>query len=615
MHVTVLGLLLVMTIACGRSTAVAADGGQVPPPVSNVEQLETRRVWAGNDASFYVAAPSPDGRLISEVDWSTGDLAVVDLEGGKRRVTNKGPWEVSDDYAEYSVFSPDGTRLAYTWFSGEAKGYEVRSSRLDGSDTQILFPARPDVPYLEVHDWSPDGSTVLVTIAQGDRTTQLGLIDVERRAYRPLKTHGWRGSATAAFSPDGRYVAHDLPQANDENLFDIRILAVDGTLDAALVATPAHERLFGWLPDGAGILYRSATKATNQLLAVRVEQGRVVGKPQFVGQADRMEPLGFSRDALFYGVTVDRRVVHTATVDLDAGRLVEAPERFADDASGHENWSPDGQSLAYISGRTLVVRSAAGELRQRLVLGLASPGRVFWLPDGQSVITFGTDSAGRMGIHKVDLTSGRVTPLNTRNPADRIEGDRFFTLAPDGRTVYQRRLQGEQAVIVAIDVESGTERKLLNTPIGRALTVSPDSQWLAFQSKDPSTEDFLIMMVPAAGGTPTEVFRHGDVRSAAGNHGTIAWAPDGRSLLFYLQYGTPDGGTRGGIWQAFLDGAEPRIIVDELRHEDGTVDVPQALRLSPDGRRLAFWRGRERSEYWMLKGFAPPSSFQPDGYR
>ena len=104
-----------------------APGGAAGASVAGTEQLEFRRVWAGSAPNFYAAEPSPDGRWVSEIDWTGGDLALRDLITGELElVTHKKSWNDSVDYAEFSVFSPDGDRLAYAWFSGTARGYELK---------------------------------------------------------------------------------------------------------------------------------------------------------------------------------------------------------------------------------------------------------------------------------------------------------------------------------------------------------------------------------------------------------------------------------------------------------------------------------------------------------
>ena len=70
-------------------------------------ELRIRQVWAGPGTDTE-GAPSPDGRYLSYVDWGAGDLAVLDLAtGAHRRLTNKGTWDKSREFAEGPIWSPD----------------------------------------------------------------------------------------------------------------------------------------------------------------------------------------------------------------------------------------------------------------------------------------------------------------------------------------------------------------------------------------------------------------------------------------------------------------------------------------------------------------------------
>ena len=74
-----------------------------------------RRVWTGKEADT-TGTPSFDGRYLSYVHWSTGDLALRDLSTGENRlITNKGPNDKSWQFADMNVISPDGKLLAYSW--------------------------------------------------------------------------------------------------------------------------------------------------------------------------------------------------------------------------------------------------------------------------------------------------------------------------------------------------------------------------------------------------------------------------------------------------------------------------------------------------------------------
>jgi hypothetical protein len=65
----------------------------------------------------------------------------------------------------------------------------------------------------------------------------------------------------------------------------------------------------------------------------------------------------------------------------------------------------------------------------------------------------------------------------------------------------------------------------------------------------------------------------------------VAWLPRGQALLF---------SRRGELWRLPLDGAAPEkagLAAEDLRD----------LRVSPDGRRLAFTAGVGKGEVWVME--------------
>jgi Tol biopolymer transport system component len=75
---------------------------------------------------------------------------------------------------------------------------------------------------------------------------------------------------------------------------------------------------------------------------------------------------------------------------------------------------------------------------------------------------------------------------------------------------------------------------------------------------------------------------------------SIAWAPDGQGVLFVKQ---PDSRVaKMELWLAPLEGGQPRKL-------DLTAPNLRDLSVHPDGRRIAYTAGSDRSAVWVLENF------------
>lgn len=595
-------LLLGATVtACGpelqgREASAARDESE-PGLQQERSPLEARRVWSGRDFTPYVAAPSPDGRLITDVDWRTGDLAVIDLEtAGKRRVTNKGSWSESDSYAESSVFSPDGARIAYVWFDEDTDGFQVRTISVAGEDVRVVFPTNPSVSYVVVEDWAAADRRILVTVFRKDRTSEIGMVDVQTGRYVTLETNDWRAPAVATFSPDGRFVAYDFPVDEGFRQRDVFILSTDGSRKAALVRGPGHERLLGWLPDGEGILFHRQDEEQRGIWKLPVRDGRPAGEAEPVKQdVWQISPLGFAKNAYYYGVAAESRQVHTMAVDLSAGRALGTPEAVGDRSDGPSNdgtWSPDGSKFAYLLDLPgfrhafLVVESADGERLREMPVFLSQARRLQWTERG--LLLYGIDVEGTEGVFRMDPATGELEPQVTVTPGD-AGGLGLFEAARDGRTVYFTSPEDE---MVAWDLVAD-ERRVIREDVRRVGSVSPDGDWVVFLHGP--DDDRRVAVARADGtGSARDVYRLEDARATWGNQGSIPWTPDGRYLLL-AEFSRRDRAV-DLLRIPVNGGGEPDLLL---------TSGPQSgarLQVSPDGRRVSFTAGQFKHEIWRLTG-------------
>ena len=175
-----------------------------------------------------------------------------DLETGENhRLTRKGTWNESQEFAEWSVISPDGRQVAYSW-RDENNFYHLRTIGFEdeggGAQPRVLIRADADTPYLIPTTGLPGGKRVACSVWRGDGTIDLVLVSADDGTVTRLKSLEWRTSVFAAASPDGRFLAYDVQQSPDEDKFNIRVIVIDGSRDIPLIEHAGSDSVWGGPP-------------------------------------------------------------------------------------------------------------------------------------------------------------------------------------------------------------------------------------------------------------------------------------------------------------------------------------------------------------------------------
>ncbi len=584
---------------------------------TRTSEMVTRRVWAGPDVDV-IGSPSPDGRYLSYVDWTTGDLALRDLVTGKtRRLTNKGSGTESSGHATFSAISPDGKEVAYTW-KREQKGelsMELRLVRLDGSAPRILG-SNKDVA--APTGWSLDGKYILTLLLTPDNTTKIALVSVADGSVRVLKTLDWRAPGKMRFSPDGRYIAYDFPQQQDSDNRDIFLLAADGSREIRLVEHPADDRLLGWAPDGNHILFASDRSGSMGAWVLRVADGKPQGSPEVVKQdIGQAVPIGFTRaGSFYYGLAIGTSDVYTAEFDPAAGRVLTQPQKATQRFVGSNSspaWSPDGEYLAYISQRNLLVgiRGAeqvvsirslkTGQERELSPKFYVIYPNMRWSPDGRSILIQAKEpkSLLREGVYLIDAQTGEVTRLLQTEPGSDLPKPAWF---PDGKRLLYRN--GESGTtnetILMRDLETGREKELFRAASGkiRDIALSPDGRQLALTLLEKETRSTILKVLPVTAGEARELLTVKEPETIAWY--SLTWTSDSRYVVF--------GRVRA-------NSQEPKTELFAISPGGGeahalglAMGFVRSVSFHPDGRRVAFTAGQlpsVKAEVWVMENFLP----------
>jgi Tol biopolymer transport system component len=216
------------TPPCPANLAYDFASGQEANPTTEIIvktdcQHHTRRFTAPADHEFYHPTLSPDGKTVAFVDRypDTGpDLygkpvpGPLEVYSGDLRTgqLNRLTYGAS---AMYPVYSPDGTRIAFSWMDSYLNAVFVVTPAA-GADWHNATLNRVASTASNVLVWSSDGKTLYKEALLADREG-MAITDPERFSEKPWFTVSGTISR-AFFSPDGKFLLMVYaPSANASN--------------------------------------------------------------------------------------------------------------------------------------------------------------------------------------------------------------------------------------------------------------------------------------------------------------------------------------------------------------------------------------------------------------
>ncbi|HYP26431.1 MAG TPA: LpqB family beta-propeller domain-containing protein, partial [Blastocatellia bacterium] len=492
-------------------------------------------------AAAYYTEPSvsPDGSEIAFV--SASDIWTVPAAGGEARLL------VSNAAVESRpIYSPDGRRLAFvSTRTGNGDIYVLTFET--GESRRLTF----DDGYDLLNGWSGDGRWIYFSSTSGDIGTMHDILRVSAEGGTPMPVSADRYTSEyfAAPSPDGRTLAFTARgiapsqwwRKGHSHLDESEIwLMREGAPGNYKQLTKGAKELWPmWGADGHSIFYVSDRSGAQN-----------VWKCSLDGQARQVTQFKDGR-VLWPTISYDGRVIVFERdfgiwkLDTGSGRASRIPVStrgaFATPSREHFTYSsqiqemklsPDGRKVAFVIRGEIFAASKDGGNAARVTRSVASESQINWSPDSNS-ITYVSDRGEASRIYLYDFRTKTETQLTQGS-------DEYSpSFSPDGKLIAFARKASELRVL---DLDSKQERLLATASLGRPpfmserwLTWSPDGKWVAFLAV--SNKLFKnAYVVPTEGGQSLPV-------SFLANNGsrTLSWSPDGSFLIFVTGQRVEDG--------------------------------------------------------------------------
>jgi len=529
---------------------------------------------------------SHNGHLVVFASTKGGDqdLWVKQIAGGE-------PVQVTKERSQKSspVWSADDQRLAFVSDRGGQVG--IWTIPALGGTPSLLKTCEADRPLLK--RWSKDGRTIYY-----ESLSNLFALDVDAKQVTQLTNFDPSKRPPQGFSvsPDEDRIAY-LDRKDGQT--DIWVVPRRGGEPARVTNDSAEDRNVVWHPDGKRIIYSSNRTGAYQIYAASLD-----------GRQPVQITFGES-DSLVSDVSADggKILYYTSKEESDLwGVSLETRQEVQHTSDiGVELWpdiSPDGEVIAFQATRepsmvgtklysSLVLAKPVNAGGQQVQLA-ANGFDVRWSPDGKR-LAFLRFSGNLIDLWAVRGTGGEETRLTTGGvlftgfsvlPSNRMETS-DFNWSPDGRQLAYCSKKSGRAEVCVVSADGANETQISgNTDPNAYLSCplwSPDGKRIAYLATS--------SVRPAGGKKESGIWVIEAGRSSLLFQADIAlrlvgWSNSGQELIVASAENggspPPPSAAEVSLFQLSAAGGSQRPIAD-LRSA-----YLFNLRLSPDGRRVAF---------------------------
>jgi serine/threonine protein kinase len=476
--------------------------------------------------SVVAPALSPDGRMLAFIRGENtfmgpGDLYVRILPDGEPvRLTRDGVSKMGP-----VVFSPDGSRIAYTSGLNSTMSGTYTVSVL-GGEPSLLLGAASGLSWID--SGSGQRHVLFSRHINPGQSIHMGIFTStesrsnERRVYIPADVNGMAHRSVQ--SPDRSHVL--LVEMDLGGWLPCRLVPFDGTsLGTPVGPAPSQCTDAAWSPDGAWMYFSANTGDGFHIWRQRFPDG---SPAQLTSGSDEEQGIAFAPDGRSFVTSVGESL-STIWIRDSQGERQLTSQGYAFLPS----FSPDGRHVYYLQRSRANRRFVSGEF---WVTPIEGGRRDRLLPDflmehyaisrdGSRVVFVSIDDEGRSGIWAAALDGGSAPRrLAAFDSVTRAVFD------PNGGILFSGGERG--APFLYRIAEDGSDlRKILPVPISFIYDVSPDGKAIALW------EGESVVIYPTAGGNRMATICSDCATAGEENRGVtpslVRWSPDGKTVYFH----------------------------------------------------------------------------------
>jgi len=532
-----------------------------PPSLSPPARHRTRRAWVG----LFALAVAVAGVVSLVMTW---------------RGSNAEPDFVTTPLTSYPgserspSFSPDGSRIAFSWDHADTQGAAIYVKMLD-SGNPVRLTNGPHFDYSPA--WSPDGKRIAFLRYWRDLEAVMLMSAMggqEKELFRGKNRLGSFGSDQIPVHPyltwsaDNRYLFTVGPNSANPDGFAIFRLAETGEWRQVTFPSPGRGGDGGAAVSGDGkhlAFVRTTSRATLDLYTVMLGKDSLpAGQPKRILSDVWIEGLAWtadSREIVFAGSVHgkesfwrirgdgERTVQPISGISLNAAPSKLKSSYF--DRGTDVAISPQGQYLVYSQTNTDMNIWRVG-LRGRekgkpapLIHSTRDESMPVYSADGRK-IAFESEQSGTEEIWVANADGSDATQLTTFNSG--WSGSPNFS--PDGRSIAFDRQEVLTWNIYVMTAQGGNPVRITGSGADdfRA-SWSSDGRWIFFTSERTGRDE--IWKVPAAGGKAMQITKTGG--------GYQREAAEG-GAIYYIKEANPV----SSLWKCAEDGTQNHKVLDSI---------------------------------------------------